>query len=75
MLFYLLDGIEHVGLAVVVAVRTHTQVHLLGVGVALERLGDAQDRVGRALSQKTERLKARNKKEKKKDKERKKEKE
>ena len=33
-------------LAIVVPVGPHTQVHLFGVGVGLESLGDTQDRVG-----------------------------
>src|SRR4029434_7645999 len=36
---------EHEGLPGVVAIRPHSQVHLLGVGVALERLRHPENRV------------------------------
>jgi len=41
------DAVEHVGLALVRAVRAHAQVDLARVGVALERFGHAQDGVWR----------------------------
>lgn len=47
LLFGLEDGRQHQRLAVVVAVRPNAKVDLLRVGVALERLGDAENRVGR----------------------------
>ena len=43
--WYLEHTLEHVGLSGIVTVRTNTQVHLVGAFVALERLGDAQNRI------------------------------
>lgn len=40
---YLADTAEHEGLALVIPVGSHSQVHLLGVGVPLESLADPQD--------------------------------
>ena len=39
------DGGEHEWLAGIVSVRTHTEVHLLGVGVPLKCFGDTKDGV------------------------------
>jgi hypothetical protein len=48
VLFGLEDGFEDVGFAVLVAVRAHREIHLVGVGVELVGLVDAENDVGRA---------------------------
>ncbi len=40
---YLADTAEHKGLALVIPVGSHSQVHLFGVGIPLEGLGHPQD--------------------------------
>ena len=46
--FYLAHTAEHKGLALVVPVCSHSQVHFLGVGIFLEGLGHPQDGIGGA---------------------------
>lgn len=43
IILYLTDTAEDIGFALVITVSSHPQVHLLGVGVALEGLGDPQN--------------------------------
>jgi hypothetical protein len=42
---HLAHAVQHIGLALIVSVRTHTQVHLLWIGVGLEGLRDAENRI------------------------------
>jgi hypothetical protein len=49
LLLGLADGGQDVGLSLVVTVGADTEVDLLGVGVLLEGLSDAENGVGRAL--------------------------
>ena len=46
---HLLDGIENVRLAVLVTVRTDTEVDLARVSIRLERLGDTYGKHASAL--------------------------